>query len=625
MNSQWIEARRAKRDERGAVALMVAVLALVLVGISALAVDLSNAFVEKRAIQSKADYAALAGSLDDDLPTVATGAMCAYGQAGLATDQAIIDAAAYLSAQPGGTDITAAQLVNCDLSDAEAGFGIFDPGGCAGGVCLTANKNQLSVISQPETVNFGLAAVFGSEFQSVDVRGEATVEIKTPLMKTLPLYAHAGCDYGSQTIKQPTNGQSSDGITLAFPSDSNDRITVTGMVVTPATTTVPPSVQVNSTTTTLTITGTTLDEVTQVGFFRSGSPAPAPVQVARVPATGGFTGNATTINVTIPASVTAVQDVWFVRLYGPANNSGSQVKWTPVTHSGNPNAETNLAAKPFIVGNATLNCDQGSSDGNFGTLDLFNQSAGAPTGQDDNIAYNIAFGLQYGLAPYPQAFWTPPDYTCVDGQDGVGITWESNQDNSGTNCVATQPGLRANAAEAGFVTGIGSTDEALLKNPTNDELCPFDYPTGTTHKTVAPTGETISNDVLTCYFLNGTTTVADVSSSSYSGPAVIDQSIYESARFVNVPVLGVQPNSGGSNEYEIIDFRPGFITDQPSTAVRGGLPSSGNGLVWSSNDKLQAINIIFLNPNALPDPPLDPNGKYIPYTGSGRKAVLLVN
>jgi hypothetical protein len=35
--------------------------------------------------------------------------------------------------------------------------------------------------------------------------------------------------------------------------------------------------------------------------------------------------------------------------------------------------------------------------------------------------------------------------------------------------------------------------------------------------------------------------------------------------------------------------------------------------------------VVFINQNALPDPPLDPAGKYIPYTGTGPKVPLLVN
>ena len=50
------------RDDRGAVALVVAVLALVLFGIGALAVDLGNSFTRRRAVQTTADLAALAGA-----------------------------------------------------------------------------------------------------------------------------------------------------------------------------------------------------------------------------------------------------------------------------------------------------------------------------------------------------------------------------------------------------------------------------------------------------------------------------------------------------------------------------------------------------------------------------------
>ena len=90
------------KGEEGAVALLVAMLALVLVAISALAVDLGYAYAQKQAIQKRAEFAALAGSFGDDLPMTAAGAFCNYGRAGLAADQAIKDVAAYLSEQPGG-------------------------------------------------------------------------------------------------------------------------------------------------------------------------------------------------------------------------------------------------------------------------------------------------------------------------------------------------------------------------------------------------------------------------------------------------------------------------------------------------------------------------------------------
>ena len=273
--------RRHSHDERGAVAIMVGVLALVLVSISAMAVDLGHAFVEKNAIQKRADFAALAGSAGDDLPMVAAGSDCNYGKAARASDQAIIDTAAYLSEQPGGTDINPVDLVDCDLTDGEAGYGMFKTAAsspCVGGTCLVANQNQLSVISHPRTVDFGLAAVMG--FQSVNVVGEATVEIKSPLLRTLPLYAHEGCDYGPQTISQTTNGQSSTNVNLAHSSEDNTHVSMnpdTPLTIVPASTTTPPTVQAGSSTTTVTIAGSRLDLVTKVGFFQSGDSPPLPV------------------------------------------------------------------------------------------------------------------------------------------------------------------------------------------------------------------------------------------------------------------------------------------------------------------------------------------------------------
>jgi hypothetical protein len=614
-----------KRDDQGVVAIMVALLAVVLLSVAALTVDIGQALVQKRDIQKQTDFAALAGAEGDDLPMTAAGIDCSIttpgsygGKAALAADPAIIDAAAYLSAQPHAGDVTPDQLVDCQLGNGEAAYGMFRRD--SAGVHLDANPNQLSVISQPKRVDFGFATIMG--FDNVDVAGQATVEIETPLINTLPLYAFSGCDYGSQTIAQPTNGHSSDGVNLAYNSGStgnNTYITLATLAVNPASTTTPPTVTLGSSSTSITLTGTHLDRVTKVGFFRSSATPPLPQEIVAPDFTTNLAGTSLTVTA-LPTTITNVQDTWFVRVYGPSKDNGTSPDWTPVTDKGNANNATNLAALPFNVGNATLNCAQGSSDGNFGTLLLPNTSSGAPNGQSDNIAYNIADGLQHSLGPFPEPKRTPPDFNCVAGQDGA-VLWPTD----GTNCVDTKTGLDSAAAEAGFVTGVASKP-GLLTDVSSGSKCPFNRPTGTTHQTTAPTGQTINNDVLSCYFTNDTITVGDVSSQSYSGGIVIDQSIYKSPRFVQVPVLGRMPTTGGSDKYEIVDFRPGFITDQPAAATRlSGVPTSGNGITWTGNNKLQAVNVIFLNLKALPNPPLDENGQYIPYAGSGKKIPLLVN
>ena len=62
--------RIRRRPDRGAVALMTALLAVVLVSIAALGVDLGNAMNRKQLTQNNSDYAALAGA--NGLPSTAT-------------------------------------------------------------------------------------------------------------------------------------------------------------------------------------------------------------------------------------------------------------------------------------------------------------------------------------------------------------------------------------------------------------------------------------------------------------------------------------------------------------------------------------------------------------------------
>ena len=106
---------------------------------------------------------------------------------------------------------------------------------------------------------------------------------------------------------------------------------------------------------------------------------------------------------------------------------------------------------------------------------------------------------------------------------------------------------------------------------------------------------------------------------------MLDQKIWSSPRMVFVPVLGVEPISGGSNKYQIIDFRPGFITDQTETAVKNTVLSANNGLTLSSNgNDVQSVQIVFINPNALPAPPGGfAVSDYVP--GRGPKIVRLID
>ena len=210
-----------RRDEQGAVAIIFAFTAVVLLVVAALSVDLGQAWAEKRQQQHKSDMATLAGAglKGADLPAPATGGTCTYGVSALASHQAAIDVAAYLGTQPGNSIVTATQLTDCNVDNGEIFYGIPSRNATTGAWTNVYNKNQLSLVSPKKHVDYGLARLIG--FTGVDVYGSSTIEIKSPKMNTLPFYAFSGCDYGPQTLQQPNNGHSADLLMLSHQSETN--------------------------------------------------------------------------------------------------------------------------------------------------------------------------------------------------------------------------------------------------------------------------------------------------------------------------------------------------------------------------------------------------------------------
>lgn len=586
------------RDDRGAVAIIFAFTAFVLMVIAALSVDLGQAWAEKRQQQHKSDMATLAGAglKGADLPAPSTAQACSYGTGALASHPAAIDIASYLGTTAGNSTITAGQLTDCNVSNGEIFYGI-PTRSSTGTWTLAYNKNQLSLVSPPKTVDYGLARLIG--INSVDVFGQSTVEIKSPKMATLPFYAFTGCDYGPQTLQQPNNGNSAAPITLYLPNDTNNA-TLTSVA--------PPFYPAGTATGTLQpidILGANFTGVTDVGFFESGNATAGPVPV--VSPTGTFTiVNDGKIHLNdLPdqtRGVTGVQTYWYIRV-----KKGGV--WSTV-YTGNGGSPT-LNAPRLTIGTPPLVCGQGSSSGNFGTILL---SHAGYSGADNEGAANVAIGLDSTLSIYPTG--GPADGTCSSAQTTT-VLWTA----AGTNCVDTDTGMSANVATGGFL-GLGSsatgTGDYLLK-PRGKTKC---NSTGTGEATSVVKGQTVNNDPLTCFFLNNTTNIGNVDNGLYAGPPLISSEIYNSPRFGYVPVLPTQPANGGSKKYQIIDFRACFITDQPPSAQKGDQPSAANGIV-TDNNGVQSVQVVFLNGNALPNPPVT-NGT-INFTGSGIKIPVLVN
>jgi hypothetical protein len=606
-----------QRNERGAIAVLFALLAVVLMAIAAMGVDLGNAWQQKRQVQEGSDLATEAGAgiKGANLPASGIVHSCSYGNAGaLATDQSVLDISSYLAAQAypdkTGTAYTSllsglpAQLTDCSMDNGEVVYGLPVKSGNTWSV--TYNKNQLSLVAPPKTVDFGLARILG--FSSVGVGGVSTVEIKSPKVSALPFYAFNGCDYGPQTLQQPNGGHSALPVILANSSDpspaSSNRATLTS--VTPN---FYPAGTASGTLQPIDIAGTNLTGVTKVGFFESGNGGAGPSPVT----TTSFTVNGAGTSIHLDdlpdqaRGVTGVQEFWYIRVM-------INGQWSAYSSDSIGNV-TN--APRLTIGTPPLVCGQGPSSGNFGTLLL---SHAPYNGADAVGAANVALGLTNSLAIYPSGGLA--DGTCSSAQTQT-VLWNTD----GTNCVDTDTGMSAKVASGGF---LGLTSAAVggnqyLMYPNHQTKCANN---GTTEATTTISGRLVNNDTLTCFFLSPSTHISDVDTNpaggGYTGSTpLISSKIYDSPRFAYVPVLKVQPSQGGSNKYQIVDFRACFITDQPPSAIKGDPPGSAtNGFTMDSNG-VNSVQVIFLNPDALPNPPVK-NGT-INYTGSGPKIPILVN
>lgn len=594
-------------DERGAVAVMVGVMAILLLGLCALAVDLGQAWATKQHQQREIDFATLSGIQGDNLPGTVSGT-CSYGNRANSTDRAIQDVSVVLAKEgftrPGssGLPIRPQDLTDCviDGTNPEAVYGTLTfP---SGSPLLAYNKNQLTVVAN-EDVDFGFAAVFGSSGTTVSAK--ATGEIRSLAMNTLPMYAFSGCDYGPQTLSQPNNGHSSAAV-LLYADPGTDS---TGVKLNAVSPTAYP-VDTSATAQPITITGLgfkkTGTTISEIGFFEPGNGVPGPTPVT----TTSFTVVSDT-QITLAdipnntKGVSGVQSFWYIRV-----NTGTAAspKWSKVDNS-KTNPQFN--APMLTIGSPPLICGQGSSSGNFGTLLL---SHDPYNGADKIGAANVALGLTHSLSIFPSAT-APTDGTCTGTTMGAKL-WPTD----GTNCVDTDTGMSANIATGGFL-GIGSAAPSpgpgLLAKPSTT-MCGKG---GTEPARAVVMGVNINNDTLSCFFLDPGTKVADVVDKNYVGDPLISRDILDSPRFGYVPVLPVQPGNGGSKKYQIVDFRPAFITDQVGSAQRGDAPSATNG-VTTDNNGVQSIQVVFLNRDAVPWPTSD---KTIPFVGTGQRIPLLIN
>lgn len=585
-------ARRTK-DETGAFAIMFGLLVTFLVVLAAFAVDIGNAVARKSDVQAQADFAALAGGRE--LGTSTSGTIPA----------AAVDAARdYLNNNsPLNKDcttcVTSTELTDEDYANGEVLWAQDYAGGA--GDPEFCGPSGLCVITPEEHVDYGLARIIG--INGNDVQASATVGIFSPGNGPMPMYAVSGCDYGTQTMKDPAGGHVvSVANNLAFPGDRNDAN---------ISTTNPTQINVGQTSL-ITVTGSNFVDtngnvanrrsVTKVGFFyNDGSTLHDALPTLAVTDTDAV--------VDIPTAVINTEGVWWVRVYKERTPpTAATSEWSPMGE-----------AVPLRVGAPELECEAGASDGNFGTLTLPRQDINASS---DDLAVNIADTLDDPLSLAVHAT-VAANGQCTAGVNGAVTSGDPNPGlNPGTNCVDTLTGLRSNDATKGFITGL-NTSRGFIRgrlnaadNPTNPDCGRSDYSIALGNKSYS-----INNDTLSCFLTDGGT-LASIMTGSYTGAARLSDDIYSSPRFFWLPVLKVEASSGGSGRYSIIAFRAGFITNETSAATKLSSDASGdNGFIVHSN-LIEQVKVIFFADGALPS---TTGGQVGDYLGYGPKIMRLID
>lgn len=427
-------------------------------------------------------------------------------------------------------------------------------------------------------VEYGLGQVLVDD-DGLDVQAHAAAQIKAASGgAVLPFFAVQGCDSGLQSIRNdsgpttpPTN-----------PSLVPNSLTTNGASFGIN----PTSAAAGTTSLSITLTGAGFKDVDGVAFTGAGGPPYHHV----VPVSPKAAANTSSITVQVPSEVLAVEDVWFVRAHSTKNNGTEE--WSATSN-----------AQRFTVGDEKLYCDD-SNEGNFGTIDL------PRTDTSFTLEWNMIKGVMPSLAIHPS-----PSGEC-SGQPGSVESKTAPVD--GTNCVATEPGLKIAATNDGLIQGKGGLRGRLDADSTSG--CSRNDDSGRTAGSIQ--GRHINDDILTCFIVNGAH-ISDLADGNTTGIQALSADIFGSPRFFWLPVLDTDPYTG-KKSWPIVDFRPGFITDQALTATHDapGTITAFNGLEEEPSG-IREVKVVLFDELALPE--FAPaSGGEDDYTGSGPKAIVLV-
>lgn len=640
------------RDERAAVALMVGLLSLVLLTVSAMSVDLGNAWARKRSVQKQVDIAALfAGNL---LPVSTSAERTAIAQ--LVADS-MNSPENKVSGQPAAT---ASGLLSADLADGQITFQDDTGAACDVGTACT----QMTVVAPFARVDFGLAGVAGVSYANVTRRAVVRVFSQVPAGPDgLPFWLPSGCSSGpAEGDTTQGNGNGGDGsgvdadayVAKAEPAAVSPApgVSATPAAVGPAPGAAAPtgthslngpnfSVTYGSTTTVSGLSISNVPNNTDRASLRFVSPD-GTTYVDFAVAEENPSGTLMVPPFSVGTSVSNTPGIWTIyALIKPNGNQDVEYSTTSKTFTVGPNpsvptstlttsspptSSTTSSSDPTSATTSTTTATPspsptgipvgcvGQDRGNFGQLQ-------SPRDDVDNIqqalAYNIADGLDHLLVPY--VFDDPADEvtSCEDGpQDFIAGALPDNVSENGRNCIEGDTGNDGPAIFDGMIKGTSNPHfpgRLDARVPGNETTCG-----GRPELWVE--GVPLNNDVLSCFLRDGAT-LADISQPSGVTQAMLNPLVTKSPRFVWMPV--VYANHRAEHGFQPIrEFVPAFITDETGTSSFGNSDAStANGLDINGNS-VSTLHVYTFSALALPD---DEQAPHIAYDENvGRKVVQLI-
>ena len=582
VTQRWRAATR--EHEAGAVAVIVAVCAVLLFAVSALVIDIGQVYASRRATQTDADLAALAGAAG--LPDPATAR--SYARDYLVKNLPSNDAPGVEVVPPSESPV----WVDGDETNGE--------------IVISQANTRIRVVVPERQVDFGFAGVLpGGGFDNTKVTASATAEIRSPGM-TLPFFLSASGASGYSCLKDTSGGgggpngspvraillqaQKPPTITSTSPTPlstaggetltvngSNFRnpnvtsVRIDGVEVTfwtvqnpnRLTLTTPAHAAGNATLAVTNADGTATATIT----YAAPPPQPAPTVTGITPNSGPQAGG-TVVTITGTGFDTAT-GVSFgsVAAVNPTITNGTTIRATSppgtgsvhvrVTGPGGTSAES--AADEFTYEVDTC----GGVNGSYGYLDIPRSTPPLPPGggaANAGVIINAAAGVDHGWTAWDADKLPAPDTECVVGNTPIAHAILDNGTGvEGANCLDIENGNKTNDVATAFLDGYTQSTPDLDPR--------LDPPDG--HDVDSLHGRSgLDVDHFTDY-LNPAVPLATFLAKLASDPVPdvadvtgwIDPEIVQCPRFAIVPVLHVTANPP-NGFYPIKEFAAVFV-DSP--------------------------------------------------------------